>query len=289
MSTKGVIVVTGATGRQGGAVARQLLRDGWQVRAVTRKPNSQKARALATLGAEVIGADMSDRASLLPAFSGAYGAYSVQNPMLSGLEGEVQQGKLVGDVAREAGVCHFVYGSAGMGQSGTGIGSWESKLQVEAHLRAIELPVTVLRPVAFMELMTDKTFYPAASTWRVMPRLMTWTRPIGWVSVDDLGTIAAKVFANPDEFLGREVKLASDVQSLEACRAHYTEVVGKPPPSFPMPTWLLERFVGTDITTMWRWLATARIDFDTTTARAVHPGALTVREWLQRQLSASPS
>jgi hypothetical protein len=116
-----------------------------------------------------------------------------------------------------------------------------------------------------------------------MPRLMSWSRPIGWLCVDDLGAIAARVFASPGDYIGRELKLASDVQSLEACRAMYTEVRGKAPSSFPMPTWLLERFVGSDIPTMWRWLRTADIEFDMATARAVHPDALTVREWLERR------
>jgi uncharacterized protein YbjT (DUF2867 family) len=278
-----MIVVTGATGRQGGAVARHLLRDGWRVRALTRSPSGPKARALAALGAEVVYGDMGDRASVLAALQGAYGVYSVQNPMTSGLEAEVRQGKLVADVAREVGVRHVVYGSAGTGTPRTGIGSWESKLQVEGHMHAIGLPLTILRPMAFMELMTDRGYFPAASTWHVMPTLMGSSRPVVWLCVDDLGAIAAKVFADPDQYIGREVKLASDVQSIDACRAIYRDVLGKAPPRFPMPVWLFERFVGTDLTTMWRWLRTAEIELDTGPARAILPGALSVREWLSRQ------
>jgi uncharacterized protein YbjT (DUF2867 family) len=158
------IVVTGATGRLGGAVARHLLRDGWRVRGLTRDPTSAKARALAALGAEVVHADMGDAASLRPAFAGASGVFSVQNPMIGGLEAEIHQGKTVADVARETGAKHVVYGSAGIGVAGTGIGSWESKLTVEAHMQALDLPLTILRPMALMELMTDKGYYPAVST-----------------------------------------------------------------------------------------------------------------------------
>src|SRR5919201_6651814 len=145
VSQERVIVVTGATGRQGGAVVRHLLQDGWHVRALTRKPASPKAQSLATHGAELVAGDMGNRASLVNAFHGAYGIYSVQNPMISGPEAEVRQGKLVADVAKEVGVQTLVYGSAGTGHTATRIGSWESKLQVEAHMRAIDLPVTVLR------------------------------------------------------------------------------------------------------------------------------------------------
>jgi uncharacterized protein YbjT (DUF2867 family) len=275
------IVVTGATGRQGGAVARHLLEDGWRVRALTRNPTSDKAKALATLGAEVVRGDMGDPASLRPAFAGVHGVYSVQNPMISGLEAEVQQGKNVADVAREAGVGHLVYGSAGTGKPGTGIGSWESKLQVEAHMRTLGLPVTVLRPMAFMELMTDRTYYPAVSTWRIMPMLMGSSRPVGWLCTDDLGAIAAKAFAQPEAFIGQDLHLASDARSIEECRALYRAERGRAPRRFPMPVWLFERFVGPDLTTMWSWLRTHEIDLDTGPTRALHPEALTVEAWLR--------
>jgi uncharacterized protein YbjT (DUF2867 family) len=155
-----VIVVTGATGHQGGAVTRHLLRAGWYVRALTRNVSSSSARELGRLGAEVVQGDMGDPATLRPHVAGAYGIYSVQNPMISGLDAEIHQGTNVAEVASEAGVKHLVYGSAGTGEPGTGIGSWESKLTIEGHMRSLGLPVTVLRPMALMELMTDQVYYP---------------------------------------------------------------------------------------------------------------------------------
>ncbi len=276
------IVVTGATGRQGGAVTRSLLGTGWHVRALTRNANSQKARALSALGAEVVQGDMQDRQSLDRIFKGAYGVYSIQNPMLAGLEAEVIQGKRVADAAKEASVQHLVYGSTGVGRP-TGIGSWDSKLQVEAHMKALGIPLTILRPRAFMELMSDKAFYPAVSTWHLMPKLMGATRPLGWISTDDLGIIAAKAFSAPERFIGQEINLASDVKSIEECRAIWREVMGKKPSRFPMPIWLFQRFVGTDLTTMWRWLRTGEIDFDTGPTLAIHPEALRIEAWIRRQ------
>jgi uncharacterized protein YbjT (DUF2867 family) len=91
------IVVTGATGRQGGAVAAHLLSDGWRVRALTRKPDGPAARRLAALGADVIAVDLADRGSLMPAFSDAYGVFSLQNPMVSGVEAEIAQGRNVAE------------------------------------------------------------------------------------------------------------------------------------------------------------------------------------------------
>ncbi|HZB50767.1 MAG TPA: NmrA family NAD(P)-binding protein, partial [Mycobacteriales bacterium] len=173
--------------------------------------------------------------------------------------------------------------SAGTGQPGTGIGSWESKLEVQAHMQALGLPLTVLRPMAFMELMTDKAFFPPVSTWYLMPKLMGADRPVWWICVDDLGAIAARVFADPDRFIGADLRLAADIRSNAECRAIWREVTGRSPRSFPMPEWLFKRFVGTDPTTMWRWLSTAEIDVDPAQTREILPSASGVQEWLAQQ------
>ncbi|HEX2026653.1 MAG TPA: NmrA/HSCARG family protein [Nitriliruptorales bacterium] len=280
-----IIAVVGATGLQGGAVTRRLLEDGWAVRALTRNPQKTRARALAGLGADVMRVDTSDPASLEPALRDAHGVYSVQNHHLSGYDGEVTQSKNVADVAERVGVQHLVYCGAGVGVSGTGIGSWETKIAVASHLRSLDLPVTILRPMAFMELMTDGKFFPPASTWHVMPKLMGSGRPVGWLAVEDLAAIAAKAFAEPERFVGRELPLVGDVLSIDECRDVWREVTGRSPRRFPMPVWMFERFVGTDETTMWRWLRSNEFDLDPGPTLAIRPEALTVRAWLTRTMA----
>lgn len=275
-----LVVVFGATGGQGGAVARHLLRGGWRVRAVTRTPGSAAAQGLAAAGAEVVPADMADLTALRSALAGAYGVFSVQNPMISGLTGEVTQGTNVGTIAAEVGARHVVYGSAGVGQPGTGVGSWDSKSAVQANLESLRLPLTVLRPMAFMELMTDKRFYPAVAMWHVMPKLMGGDRPVPWLCLDDLGAVVARVLAEPDRFVGANLALASDVRSIDECRALWHEVFGRNPRRFPMPVRLFERFVGPDLTTMWRWLRVNPTEVDTAVTKELVPEARTVRQWL---------
>jgi uncharacterized protein YbjT (DUF2867 family) len=275
-----VIAVVGATGLQGRAVVRQLLAQGWPVRALTRNPEGEAARALAALGAEVVKTDSADRASLDRSFAGARGVYSVQNHHISGLDGEMEQGRNVADAAAAAGVGHLVYASAGTGDRGTGVGSWDVKFAVIDHIRQVGVPLTVLRPVAFLELMTEKRFYPPASVWHLMPKLMGEDRPVGWISVDDVAVIAEKAFADPEAYAGRELSLASDVQSIKQCRAIWRDVTGKAPRRFPMPVWLFERFSGTDETTMWRWLRDHHVDLDTALTLEIHPDAQTLRSWL---------
>jgi hypothetical protein len=127
--------------------------------------------------------------------------------------------------------------------------------------------------------------------WHLMPRLMGAERRLPWICAHDLGAIAAHVFANPQQFVGKDLTLASDVQSLAQCRSLYREVIGAPPPEFPMPTWLFQRFgfAGRDLMAMWRWLRTGDVDLDTAATREIHPGALTVRAWLGTQKAARPA
>jgi uncharacterized protein YbjT (DUF2867 family) len=95
-----VILASGATGQQGGAVARNLLERGFAVRTLTRNTEKAAARELADLGAEVVSGDLEDRASIERVLDGVYGVFSVQQFMEAGVEGEIRQGVLLADVAR---------------------------------------------------------------------------------------------------------------------------------------------------------------------------------------------
>ncbi len=277
------IVVTGVTGRQGAAVVRQLLAAGWRVRGVTRSPDSNIARELAAVGVEVVRADMADLDAMRDACAGMHGVFSVQNPMISGEDGELTQGKNVVDAAADAGVSHMVYGSAGPGTPDTGVAAWDVKLEVAEYARGRGLPLTVLRPMAFMELMTDKDLYPPVAAWHLMPKLVGEERPIPWLSADDLGVIVARAFTDPTSYVGADLALAADLRTLSECRTIWHRVTGRKPRRFPMPLWLFERFVGADLTRMWRWLATHEVDVDLAGTRAHHPTVATVEEFVRRR------
>jgi uncharacterized protein YbjT (DUF2867 family) len=274
------IVVIGATGRQGREVARHLVRDGWRVKGMTRKPESKKAAAVRALGAELVPADLDDITTLESAFQGAYGVYTMQPPILGKPENEIQQGKNVALAAQKAKVQHVVYGSAGPEKIKTGIEQWDTKLEVTQAMMSLGLPLTTLRPLAFMELMTDPSYYPNV-IWYIWPKITGGDRKIPWISVQDVGAIAAKAFANPAEFTGKDFILSADAQSLDECRAIYKEVRGKYPARFPMPMFLFEKFVGKDIPRMWSWLRTHPVNLDNSQTRQIYPEVMTVRTWLR--------
>jgi uncharacterized protein YbjT (DUF2867 family) len=248
---------------------------------MTRKPGSKKAEELKSLGMDLVKADLEDRASLESAFSGAYGVYSMQPPVPDRIDVEIRQGRNAAEAAKRTGVRHVVYGSAGPGHTKTGIEQWDAKIEVTQTMKQLGLPFTALRPMAFMELMIDPSYYPNSSTWYIWPNLMGTERKIPWISVQDLGAIAAKAFSNPDEYLGKDFPLASDARSLAECREIYKEVRGKYPSRFPMPMFLFEKFVGKDIPNMWRWLRTNPVNLDTSRTYELYPEAMTVGSWLR--------
>jgi uncharacterized protein YbjT (DUF2867 family) len=136
MNSNQIILVTGATGQQGGAVARHLLKDGWKVHAIVRDPNKPAAQALAKQGAELKKGDLNDRASIDASLEGVYGVFSFQNFWLPdvGKEGELRQGKNVADAANAAGVKQFVYSSVGAAHRGMGQEHFAYKWDIEQHI-----------------------------------------------------------------------------------------------------------------------------------------------------------
>src|SRR3954469_9908263 len=152
MATKELVLVSGATGQQGGAIAHELLGAGWPVRAMTRKPQSDAARALAARGAEVVTADLDDDASVHRALDGAWGAVGVQNTWEAGVEREEEQGKRFARAVKDTGVQHYLYQSVGSAHQKTGIPHFENKWRVEETLRGLGIPSwVIIRPVFFME------------------------------------------------------------------------------------------------------------------------------------------
>jgi uncharacterized protein YbjT (DUF2867 family) len=284
------ILIFGATGNIGGATARELLQRGWQVRAVTRNPQGKKARALSELGAELVKADMVDRKSLEAAFEGMKRVLSIQNWTVCGVEGEIRQGKFVAEVARSAQVEHLVYVSAGIGETGTGVPHFESKLEVEAYMRKLDLPFSAIRPGPFMELMTQKDFFPALGIWGAAPKVMGWDMPKPWVAVKDIGKAAANIFSNPQNWIGREVDLIGDVKSLADCQAVFSTTTGKKPSRVPIPVVLFSKMAGKELVVMWQWLAewmktegTERTWDMVENSRKLVPGLLDVESWVKLQ------
>jgi uncharacterized protein YbjT (DUF2867 family) len=223
-----IIAVTGATGQQGGQVARRLLAQGWKVRALTRDVNKPAAKELADAGAELVPGDMENRAQLDAAFNGAYGVFSVQNFWLPtvGFEGEIRQGKNVADAAKAAaGLKHFVYSSVGAAHRGMGQKHFESKWIIEQYIQELELPYTILRPVAFMENYNWSRALILNGSFQ--SRGMRPDKTMQLVATADIGAFAEIALANPVMFMGKTIELAGDELTETQIAEVFTRVIGR--------------------------------------------------------------
>jgi uncharacterized protein YbjT (DUF2867 family) len=222
-----IILVTGATGQQGGATARELLSKGHRVRAMTRKPEGEKARALAARGAEVVRGDLDDSASVERALAGAWGAFAVQNTWEAGVEREEEQGKRFAELAKKAGVRHLVYSSVGSAHRRTGIPHFENKGRVEETVRRAGFPsYTILRPVFFMENLSSPWFLPALKEGK----LAVGVRPdtvLQMIAVQDIGKYALRAFERSEEMNRSEVDIAGDQHTMPETAAILGKAMGR--------------------------------------------------------------
>ena len=198
-----VIAVTGATGQQGGAVARKLLAEGWTVRALTRDVNKPAAQELKGLGAEIVAGDMDNRAEIYAAFKGAYGVFSVQNYWLPNVqyEGEIKQGKNVADAAKAADIQHLAYSSVGSAHRGMGQKHFDSKWIIEQYIQSLDIPYTILRPVAFMDNNNWRRAYILNGTYTGMG--LRPEKGIQTIAVEDIAVFVALAFADKKSYLAR--------------------------------------------------------------------------------------
>jgi uncharacterized protein YbjT (DUF2867 family) len=259
-----------------------MLLKGWKLRAVTRDPNSHAARALTQKGVEVVQGDLEDPTSIARAAAGVYGIYSVQDFWAVGAKREVQQGKNVADAAKKAGVKHFVYSSVGGAERNTGIPHWESKWEVEKHIRSLRLPATVFRPVTFME----GYYIDQVEIGILKGKLVDAVRgdkPYQTIATDDIGAFVALAFDRPSEFIGKEIEIAgSELSNLEAAKV-FSRVLGKPVKFQKLPLPIVRLVLGKEFYSMFRWFNEAGYKADISGLRRTYPEVQlqTLEEWLR--------
>ncbi len=208
MANERTILITGATGKQGGATARALAGKGFRLRAMTRRPDADAAKAVASAaGAEIVEGDLDDATSLRNVLKDVWGVFSVQNTWEAGVQREEEQGKRLASLAREAGVQHYVYTSVGSAHRKTGIPHFDNKYRVEDTIRAAGFPSYVIfRPVFFMENLVSPWFLNGDTIYAAMrPDLK-----LQMIGVDDIGKYVARGFTNADKLNHREIDLAAD-------------------------------------------------------------------------------
>ena len=256
-----LIVVTGATGRQGGATARALLKAGHTVRAMTRKPDGPAARALADLGAEVVQGDLDDAASLGRALKGAWGVFGIQNTWEAGVEGEEQQGKRLAEVAKAAGLSHFVYTSVGSAHRKTGIPHFDNKARVEEKVRALGFPSwVIIRPVFFMENLLSPWFKPAIDGGQLAAGIKP-TTSLQMIAVRDIGEYGRLAFERHAELNGKAIDIAGDAPTMPQAAEIISRAAGRKVVHFQVPIAEVRKF-SEDFALMLEWFDAVGYDAD---------------------------
>jgi len=225
MANERTILITGATGHQGGAVARALRSSGFNLRGLTRKPESRQAAALARDGVDVVKGDLDDEATLRRVLAGAWGVFGVQNTLEAGVEREEVQGKRLAMLAREAGVEHYVYTSVGSAHKQTGVPHFDNKWRIEETVRGLRFPShVILRPVFFMENLVAPFSLQGD---RLSSALGPSTR-LQMIAVDDIGWFGARAFTDAAALNRREIDIASDVRTMPEAAEILTTALGRP-------------------------------------------------------------
>lgn len=279
MRTK-LILVTGATGQQGGAVARHLLKEpGFAVRALTRDSTKQSSRVIAQAGGEVFQGNLDDLDSVRRALDGAWGAYSVQDFMTTGYEGEIRQGKTFADAAKAAGVKHLVYSSVVSADQGTGMPHFESKWQIEQHIAQSGLTYTILRPAFFMQ--NWNTFLRDPILSGTLPLPLKPQTPLQQIAVEDIGAFALKAFQDPAKWAGRTVELAGEELTMQQVAATLSRVLGRNVRYVQVPWEQFTQNAGEEMARMYRWFEEVGYHVDITALRREHE-FLTLERVLRR-------
>ena len=267
-----IILVSGATGQSGGATARHLLAGGWRVRALTRDRTKPASQALEAAGAEVVQGDFSDERSITEALTGAYGAYSVQLPHDLALE--VEFGKRFADLAKDAGVKHFVYSSVGGAERVTGIPHFESKRRIEEYIETLVIPYTILRPVYFMENLYWKKHDIINGKFKSIG--LDEDKALQMIASDDIGAFARIAFENPEIYQGRALEIAGDelteaemAEKIAQVLRHSMEVVPDDAPQ-----------TFSDIDIMNAWFNEKGYEANINELREIYPGLKDFETWL---------
>jgi uncharacterized protein YbjT (DUF2867 family) len=272
-----VILVTGATGHQGGAALRHLREKGFPVRALTRDPDQPKAREFTGRGVEVVRGDMEDRATVTRALDDAYGIFSVQNSQQAGVEGEIRQGLAVADAAKGTRISHFVYTSVASADRRTGIPHFDSKFRIEEHIRGTGMSYTIVRPVFFMENWLGMR--QAIDSGTLSMPLDPETR-LQMIAVDDIGGVVAMAFERPGRWQGRILELAGDELSMTELAQAFSVASGREVRYVQTPWDEFEKQAGQEMTVMYRWFQSTGYHADIGATRQEYPSLTTFSKWL---------
>lgn len=277
--------ITGATGNQGGAAANYLLQKGYGVTALVRNPDSAKSKALKEKGATVIKGDLNDATTYKVHLQNVAGVFAVLT-FVNGTDKEIKQGIALADAAKEYSVPHFVYSSVIGSDAHTGIPHWESKFIIENHIKNTGLGYTILRPSSFYE----NFLIPQVKNRILKGKLVTPTnkdKVQQFISVEDVGRIAALILENPEPYKSKTMVLAAGEMNMQQVADIFSEVMGRKITYGTLPPFLTRLFLGKDLYKMFTWINNHDVLFlkDLQGFKNQFPGLLDLKTWVRQHFA----
>ncbi len=247
------VLVTGATGNQGGAVVDHLLASEteFDVYGLTRDSSSEVAQGLADRGVTMVEGDLNEKASLAPHVAAVDAVFAVTNFWTQGYDAQVQQGQNLAEVATEEGVDQFVFSGVGGHEKDTGIPHFDSAWEIDQHAQGLDLPLTVLQPVFFFQNLEAFAEDVVEEGQIALP--LEAGVSLQMIDTQDVGHAAAVAFENPDEYIGEHVEIAGDELTLSETAAVLSAVTGRNVDPVHVPIEDAYDSFGEEFTVMCEW------------------------------------
>ena len=277
------ILVIGATGQQGGAVARVLLSKGHRVRAFTCNADSPAAQELARLGADLAVGHAEDRESVVRACRGMDSVYAMSTFFESGTEGEVEQGKNIAEAVSAAGTAHLVFSSVASANLSTRVPHFESKYEIERHIESLSIPSTIVAPVYFCENLLSPWTLPGLADGN-LSMSMPPDRPLQQIPVGEIASFVLMALEDRSRFTGKRFDIASDELTGRRAAEVLSGVVGRPIHFVQTPI-AKARAMSEDVALMFEWFNEVGYSADIPSLRREYPevGWRTFEQWAEEQ------
>jgi uncharacterized protein YbjT (DUF2867 family) len=274
------ILVTGATGQQGGSLARLLLQKKHKVYALTRNAQSSSAQDLRNRGANIMKGDLDDSDSLEHAVKDVESVFLMGTPFEDGAEGEIRRGKLMTDIAKKNGIQHLVYSSVANADKNTGIPHFESKYKVEQHIKNLGIPHTIIGPTFFMENLLGPGLEQGQLALPLSP-----STTLQQSALQNIAEFSALVLERRKPFLGKRIDIASDEVTGEQATNILSNMLGYKIRYVPVP--LEQVYQGNeDLARMYEWYEKVGTGIDISALHQEYPEVkwLTFRDWAKLRL-----
>jgi len=278
------ILVTGATGQQGGALARLLLKKKHEVYALIRstKLESPKAQNLRNQGAKLVEADLDKPESLEQATNGIDSVFLMGTWVEVGTEGEIRRGKMMVDIAKEKKIEHIVYSSVVNADKNTGIPHFESKYKVEQHIKNSGIPYTIIGPTFFMDNLLSYSLAGLQQGQVALP--LSPSRILQQSAVENIAEFSALALERRNSFIGKRIDIASDEITGEQTAKVLSNELGHKIRYEQVPMEQI-RQTSEDLAVMFEWFERIGTGVDVAALHKQYPEVnwLTFKDWVKSQ------